>query len=258
MQNERMTQIQERIRKVMADAQARYGVDLSGVQVRFDLRGRCAGMAGYKGGLFGKRAYFLRFNRDMIHTDAFNHLINDTVPHEIAHLACFMRPELGDNHDAGWKRICRELGGSGERCHQEQVVYANGKTFQYKTTAGRLVTVSEKIHRKIQMGVSYTVKRGGGKLLKTCEWVLFKPGVVQLAEGPAAAPAAKDPVNAPVAPKAAAPKTGTSKAEQVRGMIREAKRDGRGQASVIFLAQTVLGMSKSQAQRYVIENWDRA
>jgi SprT protein len=258
MLNERMAQIQERIKKVIADAQTRYGVDFSDVQVRFDLRGRCAGIAGHKGGLFGKRAYFLRFNRDMINTNAFKHLVEDTVPHEVAHIICFMRPELGRNHDAGWKRVCRKLGGSGERCHTEQVVYANGKTFQYKTTAGKLITVSERIHRKIQMGSSYTVKRGGGKLLKTCEWVPFHPGMVQLAESPApAAPKTAVPVTTPkdAAPNATA---GVSKAERVREFIRLAKRNGMGQSSVMWTAQTELGMSKSQAQRYVLENWDRA
>ncbi len=260
MQNERMKQVQERIQKVIVAAQTRYGVDLSDVQVRFDLRGRCAGIAGYRGGTFDKRSYFLRFNRDMINTDAFKHLIKETVPHEIAHIVCFMRPELGSNHDAGWKQVCRTLGGTGERCHSEQVVYANGKTYQYKSTAGRLITLSERIHRKIQMGNSYTVKRGGGKLLKTCEWVVFKPGVVQLAEGPAPAATAVPKTVMPkaVAPKTVAPKAGMSKAEQVREFIRSAKRNGMGQSSVMWTAQTELGMSKSQAQRYVLENWDRA
>jgi hypothetical protein len=31
-----------------------------------------------------------------------------------------------------------------------------------------------------------------------------------------------------------------------------------GQSSVMWTAQVELGMSKSQAQRYVLENWDRA
>ena len=259
MLNERIKQVQERCKQVFAEAQGKYGTDFSEVQVRFDLRGRCAGIAGYKGRLSGKRDYFLRFNRDMIMNDGFKHLIEDTVPHEIAHIVCFMRPELGRNHDAGWKQVCRALGGGGERCHTEQVVYANGKTYQYKSTTGRLITLSEKRHRDIQMGATYTVKRGGGQLLKTCEWVVFKPGIVQLAETPAVAPVVPKIV---VAPKAVAPKTvvlkSSSKAEQVREFIRLAKRNGMGQSSVMWTAQVELGMSKSQAQRYVLENWDRA
>lgn len=247
MLNERMEQIQNRIKQVMTAAEERYGVDFSEVQVRFDLRGRCAGIAGYQGTMFGERNYFLRFNCDMIKTDAFKHLIDDTVPHEIAHIVCYMRPELGRRHDAGWKRVCRALGGTGERCHSEQVVFANGKTFQYKSTVGRLVTVSERTHRKIQMGATYLLKRGGGQITKLSEWMRFQPGVVQMAEAPAAPR---------VAPKATTTKTG-SKAEKVREFIRLAKRNDMPQSTVIWTAQVELGMPKSQAQRYVIENWDR-
>jgi SprT protein len=254
MQTERMVQIQERIRKVMSDAEARYGVDLSGVQVRFDLRGRAAGMAGYKGLLFSKhRDYFLRFNRDMIHNDGFKHVLEDTVPHEIAHIVCYMRPELGSKHDSGWKRVCRSLGGNGERCHTEQVVYAKGNTYQYKTTHGRLVSVSETIHRNIQMGAIYGVKRGGGKLNQQCEWSLFRPGMVQQAAAPAAPKAAPA---APSVPKAAAP-AGMSKAEAVRAAIRQAKARGDGQAVVIEAVIQLLAMPRSMAKKYVTENWSR-
>lgn len=37
-----------------------------------------------------------------------------TVQHEMAHAVCF-RTGAGDNHDRGWKRVCAEMGGDGER-----------------------------------------------------------------------------------------------------------------------------------------------
>jgi predicted SprT family Zn-dependent metalloprotease len=37
-----------------------------------------------------------------------------TVQHELAHAVCF-RTGAGDDHNAGWKRVCREMGGDGER-----------------------------------------------------------------------------------------------------------------------------------------------
>lgn len=37
-----------------------------------------------------------------------------TVQHELAHAVAF-RTGAGDNHDAGWKRICYQMGGDGER-----------------------------------------------------------------------------------------------------------------------------------------------
>lgn len=39
----------------------------------------------------------------------------DVVAHELAHVVCFRNPEMGDNHDAGWKAVCRDMGGDGER-----------------------------------------------------------------------------------------------------------------------------------------------
>lgn len=238
--------MQARIKEVMDLAQRRWGVDLSGVQVRLDLRGRCAGQAGYRGIGLGRRAYFMRFNRDMILGDGFDHLIKDTIPHEVAHLVTFMRPELGRNHDAGWKRVCRALGGSGERCHNQQVVYAKGRTFQYRTTTGQLTTVSERIHRKIQMGVVYRLKRGGGRLDKSCDWSLL--GLVKLAEAPTNTNTSTSTT----------PPAGMSKAQRVRQIIHAARAGGQAQAAVISTVIAQLGMARSQARKYVEENWLRA
>jgi hypothetical protein len=38
-----------------------------------------------------------------------------TVGHELAHAVCFRKPMLGNNHDAGWKSLCRDMGGDGDR-----------------------------------------------------------------------------------------------------------------------------------------------
>jgi len=156
---ERIEQVRKRCTEVIANIKTLYGIDCSNVQIRFDLRGRVAGMAGCRFNFFGGSTFdhFVRFNVDMIANDSYDHIINDTVPHEFAHIVCYMNPLLGRNHDAGWKKVCMALGGSGERCHSEKVSYAKGKTFQYLTTVGRLVTVSENRHRKIQSGVTYRV-----------------------------------------------------------------------------------------------------
>jgi len=38
-----------------------------------------------------------------------------TVAHELAHAINFRLPETGDNHNAGWKYLCKDLGGDGTR-----------------------------------------------------------------------------------------------------------------------------------------------
>ena len=118
-------QILDKCKAVFAEAQRLYGLDMSHVGIRFDLKGRAAGQACRRGG-----QYYMRFNRDMLTREAFNHVINNTVPHEIAHIACYMNPMLGSNHNSGWERVCLALGGTGASKHNEEVVYGKGTTYE--------------------------------------------------------------------------------------------------------------------------------
>ena len=252
---ERIEQVRTRCTEVIAKIRNEYGIDCSDVTISFNLRGRTAGWAGCKRPMFGGAGsdFFVRFNVDMIAGDSFDHIINDTVPHEFAHIVCYKRPELGRNHDQGWKNVCWTLGGSAKRCHNEQVVFAKGRTFQYLTTIGILHTVSEKIHRKIQTGAAYRI-RNGGKLDKTCKWALFgQPINFAIAETPAA------PVEVSQ-PKVTTPKTapaGTSNATLVREFIRIAKRNNQTQKDVVSLCIDQLGMTRALAATYVKNNWEK-
>ena len=161
-------QIKDRCVGIYATALTLYGLDLSAVRISFDLRGRCAGKAGGRGYRMPASSYYMKFNRDMLTREAFDHVLNDTVPHEIAHIVCFMKPELGKNHDGGWARVCRALGGTGDRTHKEEVVYGNGLTYEYTTTNGNKVRLSERKHRSVQMGCTLRYRRGLGMVNKDC------------------------------------------------------------------------------------------
>lgn len=239
---ERFEQIQAKVNELILLANSLYNIDLPDVSVRFDLRGRAAGQAGRRYGQF-----FMRFNRDMIADDkSWEHMIRDTVPHELAHIVCFYKPTLGRNHDHGWKSVCRALGGSGDRCHSEQVVYAKGNTYHYRTTHGHTVTVSERIHKNLQKGHTYTV-RGKGKLNSLCEYELYRPHTEPKLE----TKTVERKVEA--APEGAR----MSKSYQVRHSIARAKAEGWQRESVVLWAVEYLGMSKSLARTYVNNNWDR-
>lgn len=160
--------IQARCKEVAAKAMELYGLDLSQVRISFDLRGRAAGKAGGRGYRLPGSAYYVKFNRDMLTREAFDHVINDTVPHEYAHVVCFMDPNKGKNHDYGWTRVCRALGGSGARSHSEEVVYGKGITYEYTTDRGHKVRLSEKRHRYVQNGGRLTYKRGLGAVSQLC------------------------------------------------------------------------------------------
>lgn len=159
-----------RCKEVVEKAKALYGMDLSQVRVSFDLRGRAAGKAGGRGYRMGGSAYYVKFNRDMLTREAGDHVLNDTVPHEYAHVVCFMDPSKGKNHDYGWARVCRELGGTGARTHNEDVVYGKGVTYEYTTDRGHKVRLSERHHRKVQAGTPLRYRKGMGTVTIACAY----------------------------------------------------------------------------------------
>lgn len=158
-------QIIDKCNAVFALATRLYFVDFGQVSIRFDLKGRAAGMACRRGA-----QYYIRFNRDMLTREAFEHVINNTVPHEIAHIVCFMDPKYGRNHDAGWARVCRALGGTGATRHAEDVVYGKGTTYEYITDRGHKVRMSDKHHAVVQAGRKLTYKKGLGTVTKECQY----------------------------------------------------------------------------------------
>lgn len=142
-----------------------YNMTLPHIDIRFDLKGRAAGMACRRGA-----HYYLRFNTDMMLRDAWEHIINDTTPHEVAHSFCQFKPSLGSGHDNGWARVCRALGGSGETRHSEDVVYGKGTTYEYITDRGHKVRMGDKHHATVQRGVPLTYRKGLGKVTKECAY----------------------------------------------------------------------------------------
>ena len=161
----RIEQINDKIQTLIEDAEKMFKFKMPYVEVRFDLRGRSAGQALRKGS-----DYSMRFNIDMINNSGFDHILNDTVPHELAHIICMYR-NIDTGHGKIWRNICVFLGGSGERCHSEEVIPARvTEKFVYTATCGTKLTVSKIRHNKIQKGVGYTLKSTGGKIIPQ-SWV---------------------------------------------------------------------------------------
>lgn len=95
--------------------------------------------------------------------------LNDTVPHEIAHIVCmYTRTDMG--HGATWKRVCAMLGGNAKRCYagneiQHKMVRTRHR-YEYRATCGTVEMVSDIAHKKIQNGTgSYHLRTTKGKLL---------------------------------------------------------------------------------------------
>lgn len=244
----RIQQVKDKIQKLIQTYEARHpGQKVPNCEIRFDLRGRCAGQAGHRGW-----NYFMRFNRDMMLNQAWDHLFNDTVPHELAHVIC-MANGTDRGHGMFWKRTCRELGGSGETYHQEAVVYAKGRTYVYTTSTGHTVNLSETKHRKVQQGAYYLFKdRSKGRLDRACSYSILgaQPVALQIAPAVPAPERAENKRELPIA----APRK-LSNAAQVREWIRARRQAGMGdeqiRSEVAELAQRELGQSLALARQYI-------
>ena len=156
----RTAQIREKFELVFALAKQKYGYDLPPTLLEFNIKGRMAGQAKRtKDGL-----YVVRLNQYMLMNDSFDHILNETVPHEIAHIVCMHNPVYGRNHNKGWKEVAKSLGCSGKRCHNEDVSFATRRKrskFLYTDSSGRNVIVGDVKHKRIQnKGVIYHTETG--------------------------------------------------------------------------------------------------
>jgi predicted SprT family Zn-dependent metalloprotease len=261
-------QVQEKCKQVIEAAKRIYNVDLSVVRVGFNLKGRVAGWAQWKRRL-GVASYTVRFNHDMIvrgDAEVLRDMVEDTVPHEFAHIVCYMRPELGKNHDGGWQRVCVALGGTGKRTHDLEVVYGKGATYEYTTDRGHKVRMSERHHKKVQAGIPLRYRKGLGTVTQTCAYsivgvqgrTLAQPIVKQAANHPDQVEMARrqamvdelrrrqqlvtNPVQRPtpavtpaatVAPRILPPAPGESKAAVSRRIMLSGFRSGQSYEQII-------------------------
>jgi len=255
-----MQLIREATLSCMKRAEEMYGVDLSDVRITFDLKGAAMGQARWKINRMSRTVSHLqlRFNLRMCSEDM-NDAINDTVPHEVAHIVNAVAPHTGANHNAGWRNVCLRLGGTGKTYHDQEVIYGKGKTYAYTATCGTVVNLSEQRHKKVQRGVQLSLKRGG-KIHKDCEHKVIGISGRRVGTSPKQAIAAKkpaQPVAAKKAPTPAKPKGKQSKADLVREVIAKCKERDLEREFAVDYAINELGMTRTLARTYVNNNWNK-
>lgn len=130
------------------------------VPIQFNIRGRVTGQATYHR---YTHSCTLRFNESAI-TAHWDELFNDTIPHEVAHVVCMLNNKLGTGHDAGWKRVCRQLGGTSNRCHSLDLPAGKRRPDHYVyNTCGEEYAISPIRHARLQRNTHtylYTPVRG--------------------------------------------------------------------------------------------------
>jgi predicted SprT family Zn-dependent metalloprotease len=256
---QQIEQIRAKVQQCIRQAEQKFGITMPHVEVRFDLTGRAAGMAGMVRRFSGDQ-FYLRFNTKhmALGGKTFEHLLNDTVPHEVAHTVCQAFPRMGKNHDAGWKRVCIALGGNGQRCYTEEdapEAVAAQRPYVYITTTGHECRVTKVIHTKIQRGTTYTMKGGKGKLTRECQYNYMTAPAVAQAKKPVVVNTdtiklGTKTVEVPMKKPAVPAPTTASKAELIRAMIR----NGWTEEQVVARAVSDLGMTRQLAKTYYKNN----
>jgi len=262
-------QVRSKIAEVIRIAREKYNVDLSRVNVSYDLKGRVAGWAQRRGNV-----YTVKFNHDMLtRGDAavLKDMLEDTIPHEFAHIVCYMRPELGNNHNDGWRRVCIGLGGHGGRTHNYDVVMGKGTTYEYTTDRGHKVRVGDRHHARIQAGDTLRFRRGKGNVTMACAYSIVGQNGRTLAN-----PIHKPAVNSPAmieqavrlpdpatlrvasvtqvrpapapAPVATAPVAGESKAATSRRIMLSGYRGGQTYEAIIAAMIAANGYDRQLAR----------
>lgn len=168
-------QIINAVNKCVVKADAMYGTKLTGrVQVKFNKRSINNAATAIVNNFLrpaDEREYILKFNQHLVGA-ALDELLADTVPHEVAHLVNFYDPSTGWNHNAGWVRVCKALGGTGQRVFglgtkrfealKELRIAKLKKTtlYAYKTWSGGVMLLSNIRHKRIQAGKIYMSDAG--------------------------------------------------------------------------------------------------
>jgi predicted SprT family Zn-dependent metalloprotease len=264
-----MEQVTKKYNEVVEKALFLYGLDLSKVKSGTNLKGCVAGWARKRG-----NQYSVKFNHDMIVRggDSLRTMIEDTIPHELAHIVCFMNPKLGNNHDSGWRQVCIALGGTGDRTHGVEVVYGRGNTYEYTTDKGHKVRLGERHHAAIQhRGHTVRMRHNKGSIHAACGYsivgtagrtlatpVVVKPSnhpdVVETAVNvavPVQAPVNTSPlrvVQRPTTTVQATPQPGESKAAVSRRIMLTGYRNGDSYETIIAAMMQVNGYTRQLAR----------
>lgn len=126
-------------------------------RLRFDLRGRCAGQA-------LPRSWTIRLNAGLLQRYG-EDFIEQTVPHELAHLVAYAHFGEGIRpHGAEWRELMRLLGRRPDVCHQFEVSPARRvrrHAYHCDCASHQLSSIR---HRRIQQGMNYQCRRCGQAL----------------------------------------------------------------------------------------------
>ncbi|MDP6035916.1 MAG: SprT-like domain-containing protein [Verrucomicrobiota bacterium] len=149
----------QKVAELCAKAREFYGVEID-PDISFDLRGMAAGQANY-------RENKIRLNRELLEKYE-NDFIEQTVPHEYAHLVAYQK--FGGRirpHGKEWRSVMQALGAEPRRTHNYQVSPARTcRRFLYQCNCpGKDYQLTSIRHNRIKRGSHYFCSKCKGPLI---------------------------------------------------------------------------------------------
>lgn len=109
-----LRQAERRTRELLEQAAHHFSATLPAVEIRFDLKGRSAGMVRFSP--TGRPV--VRYNEVLLAENR-EHFINQTIPHEVAHVVVMsLYGRKARPHGREWRSVMGLFGAEPARCHQ--------------------------------------------------------------------------------------------------------------------------------------------
>jgi len=153
--------VEDKTRECIRQVEEHYGRKFCMPEIKYTYKGAAAGFATY-------RTWSTTYQGDMLVQNIDNGFIEDTVPHEIAHLidrevnGIQYRGSRRSVHGPSWKAVLKIMNGNDSRTHNYDMSTIQRK-LQMKYTYGCACGTSHhfigaKTHRKIQRGMKIICK----------------------------------------------------------------------------------------------------
>lgn len=152
---EQLQQVIDKVNETVTKLNSIYKFSMANPNIHYDVRGTKAGVA-------KSHTMSVHFNPTLA-IENWDNFINDTVPHEVCHVAVWQWAEYFKKpypkpHGSRWKIMMFDVGVNPRRTHDydvSNVKQKNVKKYQYKCGCATPIEVSSIIHNRIQKGSLY-------------------------------------------------------------------------------------------------------
>ncbi len=151
-------------RRLIQHAESGFHLAVPTPEIRFDLRGKAAGMV-----IFSNTGTVVRYNPKLLEENGAS-FVDQTVPHEVAHLiARALHGRRIRPHGPEWKLIMAFFGVPSHRCHNFSTASTRDRRMRYFAyrCGCRDHRLSAIRHNRCRSGVTYLCRSCGTPLVAT-------------------------------------------------------------------------------------------